>query len=61
MSEILCIALVVGIILFALVVAVSNKLGSMPPGKSESIMGGNQSSTFGIRYKDDCNDDNTWN
>lgn len=55
----LCLALVVGLVVIFGLIALSNAMGKLPP-KSDTRYLGNLNQSMGIRYKDDCNDDNSW-
>lgn len=55
----LCLALVVGLVVIFSLIALSNAMGKMPAQSDEKQLG-NFNQTWGIRYKDDCNDDNSW-
>ena len=55
----LCIAFLVGLVILLGLMVLSKAMGKMPP-QSDTRHLGNLNQTMGIRYKDDCNDDNSW-
>lgn len=44
------------IIIFSIAIGISNGMGKMPPKSNEETVG----MPFGAKFKNDCNDDESW-